>query len=88
MGKKKHQNVALIIDNKAMHCSRKMALATIELVKKSFEEKNENAIVAVQKFDIYTLLKDVYASYEELDKAVREWESAGFVCYHTSKRGK
>ena len=80
--------VTLVVDNAGYRCSRKMALATINLAKEKFEKEGVNAIVAVEKHGIVSLRKDVYEENEKFHKEIADWEKGGFKCYYVQVKGK
>lgn len=84
--KRKEKMVTLIIGNKAWKSTRKMADATIELGKKKYKEENVNAIVAVEKDNMISLLKDVFDTTESLVEEITKWQRGGYKCYYTMKK--
>lgn len=70
--------VKVLIGKKVWEMSIKQSKAIIEMAKQKY--KGKNAIVAVQKGDYITLLKDVFDSSESLEKAIKDWEESGYKC--------
>ena len=85
---KNGQIVTLIIGDKAHQCSRKMALSAIELAKDKFKKENMNAIVAVEKREMISLMKDVFETTEKLLEEVDSWERGGYKCHYVQVKGK
>ena len=79
--------VTLIVGSKAYNCTRKMALATIELAKQKYLKEDVNAIVAVEKDGIISLQKDVYTNRFEMVNEVSVWNKGGYQVHYTVKKG-
>ena len=80
--------VTLVIEDAGYRCSRKMALATINLAKEKFIKEGVSAIVAVEKHGIISLRKDVYDDNEKFHEEIGNWEKGGFKCYYVQVKGK
>lgn len=80
---KKGQIVSMVVGDKVWRVSVKLVEQTISLAKDKY--KGQNAIVAVEKDEITTLLKDTYKNTEALVKAVEGWTKGGYKCFYTIK---
>ena len=80
---KKGQIVSMVVGEKVWSVSAKLVENTISLAKDKY--KGQNAIVAVEKDGITTLLKDTYNNTEGLVKAVEGWTKGGYKCFYTTK---
>lgn len=87
MARKGNEMITLVIGSKAYNCTRKMAIATIELAKQKYEKEDVNAIVAVEKDGFISLLKDVYKNNEKLIEQVSLWSRGGYIVHYTVKKG-
>ena len=79
--------VTMIIGSKAYNCTKRMAIATIELAKQKYEKEDVNAIVAVEKDGIVSLQKDVYTNNFEMINQIAMWSRGGYIVHYTSKKG-
>lgn len=87
MKKSNSDIVHMVVGKKVWQITRKMVNETIKLAKEKYRKENVNAIVAVEKKNVYTLLKDVYTDNEEFIKAISNWEHGGYTCYYIAKKG-
>lgn len=88
MKKKKSALVSLIIGGKAYSLTRKMADATIGIAKQKYEKENVNAIFAVEKSGMVSMLVDVFEETDSLLKEVESWEQGGYKCYYNLRKEK
>lgn len=79
--------IKLIVDKKCYAVSEKMAMATINLAKEKYKKENINAIVAVQKNDMIVMQKEVHEHNDAFEKSIKDWETSGYKCYFTTKKG-
>lgn len=80
------QIVKVIIGKKVWEVSRKMANSIIEMAKQKYKKEGVNAVVAVEKDDVISLLKDTFDNTDALVKAISNWERGGYRCYYSLKQ--
>ena len=80
--------VNMVVGDKLYECSRKMAMATIELAKQKYKKENVNAIVAVEKDGMITLLKDVHEETDSLIEEVTKWTKGKYKVHYVTTKQK
>ena len=79
-------DIKMIVGNKAYILSKTMVKATLKLAKDRYTKENVNAIYAVEKDGMVSLLKDVFEDTDAFVKAVANWERGGYKCYYNTKK--
>lgn len=84
MAKEKIVNV--IIGDKGWQMTLKKAQCIINLAREKYEKENMNAIVAVQKDDVVSLMKDTFTGQDKFIKEILRWEKGGYKCFYTTTK--
>lgn len=83
---KKQKVINVIIGHKCWQMTYKMAQSIIDTAREKYIKEGTNAIVAVQKGDVLSLMKDTFESADEFIKAISKWERGGYKCFYTVKK--
>ena len=86
MAREKAKVVNVVIGDRGWQMSLKMAQTIIKVGREQYEKQNVNAIVAVQKDNVISLMKDTFEDTSKFISEIVRWEKGGYKCFYTTKK--